>query len=307
MLSFRSLETRKRICPAWCTFTLAGAGEMGYDVMQKQGNAMSNQQQVPVAEYTTVQAIFVRQRNCLMLQADMSPLYVDYYLHLMQHGLRNAECEDSVVKKLLAYFTLHLVSRPWQEYHAWTFNTCSPSSANYFISGSSVDEEVVCRAFTEGVRETETNMLFAQNLMPNKQPQTSAIILGTGNVESWVEAYYRQSEQRMARAFELENDRFVLLTAQPGADHDWLEALSTEDARLICETEQHKLLETRKFYFRCGCTLDKILPIIRAMRSSVADQLSEQGYVEASCPRCGACYKVTADMLTGGAEPDSPQ
>lgn len=263
-------------------------------------------QQEAVAEFTTVQAVFVRQRNCLLLRADMSPLYVDYYLHLMQHGLRNAETEDGVVKKLLAYFTLHLVSRPWQEYHAWTFNTCTPSAANYFISGSSVDEEVVCRAFTEGVRETETNMLFAQNLVANKAPQTSAITLGKGSVESWVESYYRQSEQRMARAFDLGNDRFALLTAQPGADHDWLEALTAEDVQRIDEAEQTKLLETRKFYFRCGCTVDKILPIIRSMRHSLADQLSEQGFVEASCPRCGATYKVTPEMLEGGTEPDSP-
>ena len=280
---------------------------MGYDVTQKNKLFSMSSQQEAVAEFTTVQAVFVRQRNCLLLCADMSPLYVDYYLHLMQHGLRHAETEDAVVKKLLAYFTLHLVSRPWQEYHAWTFNTCAPSCAKYFISGSSVDEEVVCRAFTEGVRETETNMLFAQNLVANKAPQTSAITLGNGSVEDWVEAYYRQSEQRMARAFDLGNDRFALLTAQPGADHDWLEALTAEDVQRIDAVEQTKLLESRKFYFRCGCTVDKILPIIRSMRHSFADQLSEQGFVEASCPRCGAAYKVTCEMLEGGAEPDSPE
>ena len=289
------------------TFALAGAGEMGYDVGQKATNPypMASQQE-PVAEFTTVQAVFVRQRNCLLLRADVSPLYVDYYLHLMQHGQRNAEREDSVLKKLLAYFTLHLVSRPWQEYHAWTFNTCTPGPANYFVSGSSIDEEVVGRAFTEGVRETETNMLFAQNLMPNKDPQTSAITLDKGSVESWVESYYRQSEQRMARAFDLGNDRFALLTAQPGADHDWLEALTAEDMKNIDDVEQTKVLETRKFYFRCGCTVDKILPIIRSMRHNFADQLSEQGYVEASCPRCGAVYKVTTEMLEGGDAPDTP-
>lgn len=281
-------------------FALAGAGEMEYDTGTKRKEdpmAEEQQQQVSVDEFTTIQAVFVRQRNCLLLRGDMSPLFVDYYLHLMQHGLRNAECEDAVVKQLLAYFTLHLVSRPWQEYHAWTFNTCTPSLANYFVSGSSTDEEVVCRAFTEGVREPEANMLFAQNLRRNKEPQTSVITLGNGSVESWIEAYYRQSEQRMARAFDLGGDRYALLAAQPGADHDWLEALTVEDVQRIDETEQCKLLETRKFYFRCGCTVEKILPVIRAMQHDFADQLSEQGYVEASCPRCAASYRITADML----------
>lgn len=272
---------------------------MEYDGGQQENTAMAEeQQQVSVAEFTTVQAVFVRHRNCLMLRADAAPLYVDYYLHLMQHGMRNAEVEDSVFKKLLAYFMLHLVSRPWQEYHAWTFNTRTPSLANYFMSGSSVDEEVVGRAFTEDVREPEVNMLFAQNLCRNKEPQTSVITLGNGSVESWVETYYRQSEQRMARAFDLGGDHFALLAAQPGADHDWLEALTADDVRQIDSAEQTKLLETRRFYFRCGCTVEKILPIVRAMQRDFADQLSEQGYVEASCPRCGANYRLTAAMLS---------
>ena len=33
------------------------------------------------------------------------------------------------------------------------------------------------------------------------------------------------------------------------------------------------------------------------MQKDFADLLSEQGYLEASCPRCGATYHVTADML----------
>ena len=87
---------------------------------------MTEQNGQPVEEYTTVQALFVRKRNCLLLRADFSPLFVDYYLHLMQHKQRNAEAEDTMFKQLLAFFTLHLVSRPWQEYHAWTLNIKAP-------------------------------------------------------------------------------------------------------------------------------------------------------------------------------------
>lgn len=250
-----------------------------------------------VAEFTTVESVFVRGRNCLLLRADFSPLFVDYYLHLMQHGLRNEETEDTRLKQMLAYFTLHLVSRPWQEYHAWTLNTRTPRPANYFVSGSSVAEEVVGRAFTEDVRVPEVNMLYAQNLVLNKEPQTSVITLEGETAEQWVETYYRQSEQRLARAFDLGNDRYALITAEPQADCDWLEALTAEEVAAIDTSEQTKVLETRKFFFRCGCTVEKILPVIRAMRHDLADQLSEQGYVEISCPRCGAAYKVTPDMM----------
>ena len=261
-------------------------------------NAMNEQQnEQPVEEFTTVQAFFVRRRNCLLLKADFSPIFVDYYLHLMQHKQRNAEAEDTMFKQLLAWFTLHLVSRPWQEYHAWTLNVKTPMLANYFVSGSSLTEDVIGRVFTEGVREPEKNMLFAQNLRTGKEPQTSVIILPGTTVVEWVEDFYRQSEQRQARAFELEGDCYALITAQPGADHDWLSELTAQDVAAIAETEDIKLLETRKFTFRCGCTLDKILPTIRTMQKDFADLLSEQGYLDASCPRCGATYHVTADML----------
>lgn len=251
----------------------------------------------PVEEFTTVQAFFVRKRNCLMLKADFSPLFVDYYLHLMQHKQRNAEAEDTMFKQLLAWFTLHLVSRPWQEYHAWTLNIKDPMLANYFVSGSSLTEDVIGRVFTEGVREPERNMLFAQNLRTNKEPQTSVIILPGNTAAEWVEDFYRQSEQRQARAFEVQGDTYALITAQPGADHDWLCELSSKDVAEIEEHEELKLLETRKFTFRCGCTLEKILPTIRTMQKDFADLLSEQGFLEVSCPRCGATYHVTPDML----------
>lgn len=262
---------------------------------------MSDVNQPFVEDFTTVHSLFVRKRNCLLLRADFSPLFVDYYLHLMQHGLRNRETEDTMLKQLMAFFTLHLVSRPWKEYHAWTLNIKTPTLANYFVSGSSLSEDVVARAFTEGVREPEANMLFAQDMRPDRETRTSVITLPGTSVANWVEDYYRQSEQRQARAFALEGDSFALLTAQPDADHDWLSELTADGAAHLDESEELHPLETRRFTFRCGCTVEKILPVLRAMHRDFADQLSEQGYLEASCPRCGAVYHITPDMLSGSS------
>ena len=251
----------------------------------------------PVQEFNTVESVFVRSRNCLLLRADFSPLFVGYYLHLAQHKLRNAEQEDSTLKHLLAFFSLHLVARPWQEYHAWTFNVRHPRLANFFVSGSPMSESVVGRAFTEGVREPDQDMLYAQNLRQGKEPQTSVVPLQGTTAEEWVECFYRRSEQRPARAFYLGGDSYALITAQPGADHDWLMELTAADVAKIDDTEETKRLETRRFTFSCGCTVDKLLPVISSMQADFADELSEQGYVEASCPRCGATYRITADML----------
>lgn len=140
-------------------------------------------------------------------------------------------------------------------------------------------------------------MLYAQNIRQGKEPQTSVITLEGTRVEDWVECFYRQSEQRTARAFDLGNDQYALLTAQPDADHDWLSELTAQEVATIADTEETKCLETRRFQFRCGCTIEKLLPVIRSLKKDFADELSEQGYIEASCPRCGAAYKVTADMV----------
>ena len=259
-----------------------------------------------VEEFTTVHSIFVRNRNCLMLKADFSALFVGYYLHLMQHGLRNDEVQDNVFKDMLAYFTLHLVSRPWQEHHAWTLNVKDPATANYFVAGSSLTEDVVGRVFTDNVKEPAANMLYAQTMARHKDMQTSVIPLTSQGCAGWVEDYYNQSEQRQARAFALGGDMYALITAEPGADYDWLSELNAEQVLHMEETEQTKQLETRRFTFRCGCTVERILPTIRALQKDFADLLSEQGYLDVSCPRCGVHYHITPDMLVGTEEsPDA--
>ena len=56
-----------------------------------------------VAEYMMVQSVFVRSRNCLLLRADFSSLFVGYYLHLMQHALHPPQEEVEPFKQLLAH------------------------------------------------------------------------------------------------------------------------------------------------------------------------------------------------------------
>ncbi len=251
-------------------------------------------------EYATVESIFIRHRNCLLLRADFSPLFVDHYLHLMQLGRRYAEREDQLFKDTLAYFTLHLVSRPWSEYHAWTLNLCEPVEATVFVSGSSLTEDVIGRVFTEDVRIPEQNTLYTQNILRTREPQNSIIQVHGKSVEAWVEDYYRQSEQRQARAIHLGGDEYVLATAEPGADHDWLDALSETYVKEMLEgktDDETKILETRRFKFRCGCTLEKVLPTLRAMQGDLDGMLNDDGQIVIGCPRCAAEYTVSPDML----------
>ena len=174
--------------------------------------------------------------------------------------------------------------------------------ANLFVSGSSLTESVVARAFTEDVRVPDQNTQFTQMIRDGKNPQTSVILLHGDTPETWVEDYYRQSEQRIVRCFELPDENFILITAQPDADLDWLQNLTLEDAAAIEKNEATKIMETRRLRFHCGCTIDKILPTIRTMKKDFADLLSEQGKLDITCPRCAAQYVVTPDMLQDGPD-----
>ena len=50
---------------------------------------------------------FVRHRNTLLIRGDLGPLFVDYYLHLAEHGIRLEPEHDRLFKAALAAFVLH--------------------------------------------------------------------------------------------------------------------------------------------------------------------------------------------------------
>ena len=233
-----------------------------------------------VEEFITVESIFVRGRNCLALRSKFSPLFTDYYLHLMQYGLRNEELCDSLLKELMAYFTLYMVARPWAEQHAWTVNLRTPAVANLFVTGSSLTESVVGRVFTQDIKEPEENTLYSTLLR-----------------KGWVEEFYRQSEQRNARCIELPDECYTMVTAQPDADEEWLASLTREKMAHLEEDENTRVLETRRFRFYCGCTLDRILPTLKTLQDNREDLFQGEEELEVTCPRCAAIYRVTKENL----------
>ena len=251
----------------------------------------------PVEEFTKIESVFVRERNALLLRGQMTPIYTDYYLHLMQHGIRHPEELDSMMKDQLAMLTLHLVARPWAETVAWTTNLRAPR-LNLFVTGGSTQESVTGRIFTEDVREPDRNLFFAQTTAPSlPEPRTSTMEVEGKDPVEWIQQYYSQSEQRPARAFRLEDEHFALVAAQPDCDLEWLEALDVDAVKAIDEKEQTKLLETRKIKFNCGCTLERVLPALGGWKDRPDELFGDAREISIQCPRCGATYKVDRDML----------
>lgn len=248
-------------------------------------------------EFTRIESIFVRHRNALMIRGQFTSIYTDYYLHLMQHGIRHAVDLDQMLKDSLAMLTLHLVARPWAETIAWTANLRAPR-INLFVTGGSISESITGRVFTEDVREPDRNYFYAQTTtVQGREPRLSTLEVDGRDPLLWVSQYYEQSEQRPARAFRLDDENFVLIAAQPDCDLAWLEALDEEAVSKIEEVEETNLLETRRFRFHCGCTIDKILPILGSWREKPEELFEGADAITVQCPRCAADYVITPDML----------
>jgi molecular chaperone Hsp33 len=248
-------------------------------------------------DFTKIESIFVRHRNALVIRGQFTPVYTDYYLHLMQHGIRHAADLDQMLKDALAMLALHLVARPWSETIAWTVNLRAPR-VNLFVTGGSVAESVTGRIFTEDVREPDRNFFYSQTTSPNlSEPRTSTLEVEGKDPVLWISQFYDQSEQRPARAFRLEDENFALVAAQPDCDMEWFAALDEDGVAKIESAEETKLLETRRFRFHCGCTLERILPVLGGWRERLDELFEDADTISIHCPRCAAKYRVSRDMI----------
>ncbi|MBK1881765.1 Hsp33 family molecular chaperone HslO [Luteolibacter pohnpeiensis] len=248
-------------------------------------------------EFTKVESVFVRHKNALLVRGQFTPIYTDYYLHLMQQGIRYPADLDQMLKDALAMLTLHLVARPWADTIAWTANLRAPR-INLFVTGGSIQESITGRIFTEDVREPDRNFFYSQTTtVDGAEPRQSTLEVDGRDPVSWVSQFYDQSEQRPARAFRLEDENFALVAAQPDCDLEWLAGLDEAAVAAILETEETKVLETRRFRFHCGCTLERILPILGGWRERLDDLFEGSESINLQCPRCAANYVVTRDML----------
>lgn len=248
-------------------------------------------------DFTRIESIFIRHRNCLMVRGQFTGIYTDYYLHLMEYGIRYPGELDAMLKDAIAVLTLHLTARPWNETIAWTANLRAPR-INLFVTGSSQEAGITGRIFTENIREPDRNFFYSQTTTGiSNEPRMSTLEIEGRDPVEWVAQFYNQSEQRPARAFRLEDENFVLIAAQPDADLEWLHSLTAEDVGKIQQTEETNLLETRPFRFHCGCTLDRILPILGGWRDKPDELFHDAADIKVQCPRCAASYRITRDML----------
>lgn len=246
-----------------------------------------------------VRCYFVRNRNALAVRADFGTLFRDYYLHLMQHEIKYGETLDTALKEALVGLSLHLASRPRTEAHAWTLSWQDPLY-NLFVTGSNQFGNVTGRIFTDDVRKRERNLFYSQITGNDSPTRMSTIEPESQNIFEIVEQYYLNSEQRPARIFRYDTEDFVMVTAQPDCDMEWFHAQTDESIREMDQTEVLSLLETRSYTFDCGCSLFKLLPVLGDLSEESKEEVfgdDESEPTVITCPRCGARYLLTREML----------
>jgi molecular chaperone Hsp33 len=244
-----------------------------------------------------VRTYFVRGRNALVARGEFSDLYVDFYLHLAGIESQPDPLIGDMFKETLKALTLHCASRPRTESVAWTIHFEDPL-LNLFLAGNNTLGTVIGSIHTENVKQGAENLFFADTVHGNQDPRRSVVSFEGASPFSAVEEFYRRSEQRLARILRLDDEEFVMITGQPDADTEWINALTSEDVLVLDSREELSLLETRRYCWACGCDEKRILNLLRPTMQSDPDALFEgEEVVRVSCPRCGTRYAVTRETL----------
>jgi len=244
-----------------------------------------------------VGTFFVRNRNALLARADFGQLYVDYFLHLADHGIRYTEEQNKLFKRALASFVLHCASRPWNELTAWTLHF-EEQMVNVFLTCDNETGAVTGRIFDEDVRQMGANFFYA-DVVRGKQPKRRSVAQFEGSDPlAAVTAFYAQSEQRTVRAFELADETFALLCEHPDCDADWFKSVDLAGMRGLDASETVSLLEKRVYRWHCGCNQGRMLEVLAPVfRDDPEGLFGADQKIEMRCPRCGARHAITREAI----------
>jgi molecular chaperone Hsp33 len=129
-------------------------------------------------------------------------------------------------------------------------------------------------------------------------PRRSAITFEGPDAILAVENFYRTSEQRTGRYFDLGEDNLAMLIAHPDCDERWLAAVDQPALRALAERETLTRIERRSYQWRCGCSHQKIVTTIApAARQDIGAVFGDDESVRVSCPRCAAQYVITREAM----------
>jgi molecular chaperone Hsp33 len=239
----------------------------------------------------TVRRSLDDEHQVLVLVADFGPMFRAYVDHARRWESEPDGLSQALMRQGLGAATLHLACRPRGESVGWTLHIPRPPT-NVFLTGDSRERTVTGRIFTENVRDAERGRIYVQTARGDGTPVLSTVEVDGHDILEIFETYYRQSEQRPARFFEITDEEFVMLVGLPETDPEWLAGLPREEAIGI-SGDRLRLLDEQVYRFQCGCSREKILDTVRTMFSSSPEELFKgEAGVEVFCPRCARRWWV---------------
>lgn len=245
----------------------------------------------------TVYNRFVRTRNVLLSEVDFSPLFETLENHRKQNNISVPSSLDPLFRDLLVGFTLHCASRPRNELMAWTIRYAEPM-VNFFFGGDTEIGSVTGRFFDQNVKEAETGEMHQELHRRGKEPHRSMIEFSGSTAGSAINQFYEVSEQRPGKFFHLKNNCYALVTAHPDYDEGWFTNITKEVVEQLDEKETLNLLETRPYYWLCGCSNDKIMDMLApVMKENPSSIFGDEDTATVNCPRCSANYSFTRTEL----------
>jgi len=244
-----------------------------------------------------INTTFVRTRNVLQARGEFGDLFVDYYLHLQKHDMHPSPVADALFKTALAAFVLHSASRPRNELTAWTINFQKPL-VNVFLTADNETGAVAGRVFEENVKELPENIFYSDVVRLGQPKRRSAVSFEGPDPVRAAEKFYAQSEQRLARYFQLGEEEFSLMSEHPDCDLNWLTQLTAEQVGNLDKIETVVPVERRVYRWHCGCNQERMLEVLApTMKQSPDELFGDEEKIEIRCPRCGARYAITREAM----------
>jgi len=209
---------------------------------------------------------------------------------------------DEQLKLLAATLTLHAAAQPRAVTCAWTLHLES-EWLNVFAVAENPTGNVTGQVFADHVREMGSSVLHSETASADGLRRRSSVDLPRDGVLAAAEDFYEQSEQRVARYFDLGGDRFALLAAQPDCDEEWLKNVSIEEVGRIANDVSVAPLETNVYRFCCGCTPERIAKAIwPALRGDLEGIYGDDEHIRVSCPRCGSKHEIGREVFAALGE-----
>ena len=154
------------------------------------------------------------EHSVILVQGGFASLIAAYRDHVTRWELGSDGLLDTMMRQGLSGVVLHMALRPLDESVGVTINFRQPV-LNIFITGDAATRWITGRAFTEGVRATDSSRLYLQSQRPRRDPSTSIVDVAGLDILQILEQYYRHSEQAPARFFELDGDRRLVTARHP--------------------------------------------------------------------------------------------